>query len=358
MSRDPASLLDDLLAARAAGSPLPTDDPDLAFLADLAETVTQSLQAVPPPPGGLAGGRTALLAAAAQGAPTPPAPSLPWWRAFWRRPLALAFATLAFLLLLSLGGGAVTADSLPGDMLYPLKRFSERVGLVINDGPAQRAELEQRRQQETHEVLRLRRTTAVEFTATIAETEPTYWLVRGHEITFTLLIDPATVIVGTPRPGATVFVVAETRAAGDLLARRLVVAAPPSPAPTAPPPAPTTTSTVTDVAPPGATPRHETVPAATQEPVTAPAHPGPTETPTPPAVPSSTPLPTEPPPPTTDPDDDDGQPAPPSATATPPSPSPTTPTATATDVAPSPTPTPTVTPRSETVPRATPTATP
>jgi hypothetical protein len=100
-----------------------------------------------------------------------------------------------------LGTGAVAASgsALPGDPLYGLKRTVEDVRLQSASSPALRQELqrefEQRRVDETNELLDAGREGEVEFTGTIEEIQPNAWIVSS----LVVQLDANTQIVGTPQ---------------------------------------------------------------------------------------------------------------------------------------------------------------
>jgi len=110
---------------------------------------------VPPPPAGLATGRERVLAEAArlkaQGVRRPLYATEPEERTRPERrrkmSLLLAYKVMAVVMAIAIamtgaGGGVVLAgDSLPGDLLYPVKLISEDVKFLLTREPADRAEL-------------------------------------------------------------------------------------------------------------------------------------------------------------------------------------------------------------------------
>ncbi len=100
-----------------------------------------------------------------------------------------------------LGTGAVAASgsALPGDPLYGLKRTMEEVQLNTASSPTQRQtlqrEFEQRRRDETNELLDARRQGEVAFTGTIEAIQPRAWIVSS----LVVQLDARTQIVGTPQ---------------------------------------------------------------------------------------------------------------------------------------------------------------
>src|SRR5512136_795466 len=107
----------------------------------------------------------------------------------------------ATLVAVMLGTGAVAASgsALPGDPLYGLKRTVEDVRLNTASSPTRRQELqrefEQRRRDETGELLDARREGEVDFTGTIEAIQPSAWIVSS----LVVQLDAHTQIVGTPQ---------------------------------------------------------------------------------------------------------------------------------------------------------------
>jgi hypothetical protein len=185
-----------------------------------------------------------------------------------------------------LGTGAVAASgsALPGDPLYGLKRTVEEVQLNTASSPAQRQELqrkfEQRRRNETNELLDAGREGEVEFTGTIEAMQPSAWIVSN----LVVQLDANTQIVGTPQINR----VAEVRGATSpkgLRASSISIESSSEPGITPTPEATETpqaaetpeplesTAPMTTVTPPPATPRQPEAaprPTATGQPTTAP----------------------------------------------------------------------------------------
>ncbi len=115
-------------------------------LLEMAWVARRHYDAVPEPPGGLAGGRERLLAVAAQqrARAVPATPSTTAARRRGRiRSLAFAVRLVVALLVVGVstavvGGGIVWAasQSLPGDVLYPVKVVVEDVRLALVTAPA------------------------------------------------------------------------------------------------------------------------------------------------------------------------------------------------------------------------------
>jgi hypothetical protein len=196
----------------------------------------------------------------------------PWLRAT----LALA------VLILVVGFGsrglvAVSAGSLPGDNLYPVKRFAENVRYALTLDPVARQQLEAEfaaeREKEVRTVLDSGRLATVEFRGNLEAIGDGFWGVSGLEV----ILTDQTVIVGQPAVGAMVLVQARSAGDGTLLALRLEVQSLPLPA------------TLT-AAP---TPRPSLTPTATRSTVTSTPTQPPTRTPAPTATPSPTRTATE-----------------------------------------------------------------
>ncbi|MCK4471727.1 MAG: hypothetical protein KAW49_08060, partial [Anaerolineae bacterium] len=122
-------------------------------LLEMAQATRRYYEAVPEAPGGLAVGRERLLAVAAQqrarGVSVTSATRTTTTRTKGRK-MKLVLATRLVTVLLAvvvgtaaLGGGIVWAagDSLPGDLLYPVKLATEDVRLALASAPADQVDL-------------------------------------------------------------------------------------------------------------------------------------------------------------------------------------------------------------------------
>jgi hypothetical protein len=118
-------------------------------LLEMAQAAHRHYQAVPEAPGGLAAGRERLLSIAAQqragGVSATPATTTVRMRS---RRIKLVYKFVVFLLVAALstavlGGGAIWAakDSLPGDLLYPVKLAAEDVRLALASAPGGQVDL-------------------------------------------------------------------------------------------------------------------------------------------------------------------------------------------------------------------------
>ena len=137
----------------------------------------------------------------------------------------LAAAALLLLLLVILGGGlaVVSADSLPGGLLYPVKRATEQIRLFLTVDAQAREELliefGQERQAEAAAVLETGRKVRVAFEGTLQSFSDSLWIVGRLPVT----LNAHTVVEGDPWVGARVAVKGFALGDGSLLASRLTV---------------------------------------------------------------------------------------------------------------------------------------
>jgi hypothetical protein len=194
-----------------------------------------------------------------------------------RKP-AWAVAAVVLALVLVVGGGraiAGTANSLPGDALYPLKQFSQKVQVTLTFDPAERERLQVRfREQarrDVQRVLRGGRQVSVEFEGVLEQMEGDLWVVGGVPVT----LQPTTIVTGQPYVGDLVTVRGDLPGDGSVLVTALSVGPELTPRPTETP-----------------EPTHTPTPSPTAEPTSTPT---PTRTPSPTATvePSQTPNPTD-----------------------------------------------------------------
>ena len=200
------------------------------------------------------------------------------------RPLfrtALGLATV--LILMSLSAAVLFAsasDTLPGQTLYPVKRFAENVRLSLTlDAAARqhlRTEFRLERQREVMEILESRQQATLEFRSPLDEIGDGYWIVGGLRV----IVGDDAVIEGQVVVGATVIVHASSPGDGTLRAIKLQVLADPRLLT----PVVTDTPTPTPSATPTATPAPSLTPTPTATPTntaTYTATPSPTATATP-----------------------------------------------------------------------------
>lgn len=141
---------------------------------------------------------------------------------------ALRWATvMTVVLILLVGGGwasvTAAANSLPGDILHPVKRAGEwvQISLTIDHGAREqlREEFFWERIEETQEILEEGRPTEVAFAGSLTELTDDFWRIEG----FYVYLGPDTVILGEPAAGRQVQVRAQAQGDGELLALRLQV---------------------------------------------------------------------------------------------------------------------------------------
>lgn len=329
MSRDLENVLDDCLAQLHAGASVeeclashPKHAEALRPLLSMASAV-RDVPAPRPSPAAFYANQQRMLETAqakAVGQQTPRPPIFGWVVPDWlslgglfNRPLIRATMTMAVLILVMALGTAslvtISADSLPGDSLYPIKRMSENVRLSLTVTAAARqqllAEFAQTRQDEVRAVLDSGRPAIVEFQGPLGEMGDDFWLVGGLRVE----LDASTIVKGQPAVGVMVLVQASSPGDGMLRALRLEVREElvlptttaentnsPTPSPTPLSPTPTWTTTQTPTRTPEPTPTatptasHTPLPTPTQEPE-------PTNTPAPTntrePVPTDTPVPIE-----------------------------------------------------------------
>ncbi len=155
-----------------------------------------------------------------------------------RRGMASTMAAIALVVLLLAGTTTMaSANSLPGDPLYPVKRVAESVQLALTFSQADRAQVQQtldrRRIDETRAVLELHKVTRVSFRGAVESLADSTLVAAG----FTVQIVPTTRMLGaTPRAGQVVSVIALSREDGVLVAETVTtLAATPPPASPTPP---------------------------------------------------------------------------------------------------------------------------
>ncbi len=218
-------VLDEALQMMAAGA---SRDECLARFPEHAEALTPLLAAAevaraglhaddPIPAPDLSRGRRRLLLAA-----RPPHRSL---FEFLRFATAMALAVV----LVFIGVAAASANALPGDALYPIKRGLESAQLALTFDPATCATLQAehaaRRRAEAQAVINLRRETQVEFEGVVER-------VGENEVVVSGLIVRVEGTVGF-QPGDQVSVEANTTADGTIVAETITPVTPPRPAPEA-----------------------------------------------------------------------------------------------------------------------------
>jgi ribosome-associated protein YbcJ (S4-like RNA binding protein) len=240
---------------------------ELEPLLRVAQGVRATVVRPPLPPRLAQAGRARFLAEAQRRRAAQQARPERGWFAWMPRPLVWrGMVTMALIVVLMggfLGGGsAVSANSLPGDALYGVKRASENVRLALTFDVEARASLEQQLEQtrlaEVRQVVEQRREVEVNFAGVVSDISGDTMIVDG--IAVRLAQD-----VRKPVVGAKVQVAAKTQENGTLAAHTLAVRAEPPvaeapqalPSPTAPfvkPASPTALPMPTETPKPTATP--------------------------------------------------------------------------------------------------------
>ncbi len=185
------------------------------------------------------------LSASGRGAALAPVAGRGWWSRLraWlgARPLAgvspVARAAVTSLVVLAglsagaFGAVAASAESLPGDPLYGVKRTVESTELLLAPDDQARtqlqAEFDRRRVGEVQAVVSQHRQVAVDFTGTLISVEGAqgqHWLVSGVMI----LVGPQVPVEGDPLPGVQVRVQGIAQTDGSVQAERVTVLPPPT----------------------------------------------------------------------------------------------------------------------------------
>ena len=135
-------------------------------------------------------------------------------------------ALLATALVVALAAGVdgistAAAQSIPGDILYPVKIVSEDLRLRLAAQPSERMSLEalyaQRRVDEVLRLLALGREVPLSFQASVDEIGPILWTVGGVPVR----VSPETRVLGEILPGMTIEVDGLTQSDGTFLAHEL-----------------------------------------------------------------------------------------------------------------------------------------
>ena len=120
--------------------------------------------------------------------------------------------------------GVTSTRSLPGDRLYPIKRFIEQTRLGLTEVPSQRLELEvaidQTRMDEIEDLVAESRSASIDFAGGLMETRQ-----GGEWIIGDILVQvlPETEVIGKIRLGTYVTVVGDLRPDGNVIAERIQV---------------------------------------------------------------------------------------------------------------------------------------
>jgi hypothetical protein len=227
MTDELTEAFDNCLNALAAGASLddclahyPALRDELRSLIKVAGTAqAMGASATVPQPAEMSS-RAKFLAGGAQLRPA----SLPRRAGWWPVPrAAVALAVLVFVVAGTGGVVAASAQSLPGDVLYGVKRTVEQTQLLFTldeDSRSQlQGEFDERRVVEAQTVTMQKRTTRVEFSGRVESMEGERWSVRH----ITVLLSPETRVEGEPSLGASVEVSGTSQEDGTVLASLIAV---------------------------------------------------------------------------------------------------------------------------------------
>lgn len=136
----------------------------------------------------------------------------------------LAMAIVAFIAVLLIGSfstAVASAESLPGDWLYPVKLASEKTRLLLTGNPINRIRLEKtfddRREQEILELLKHDRSEIVRLGGEVTSIQPGVWIIRDT----TVLVDSSTQLEHDIEPGFYVEVSGLLQPNGELQAQTI-----------------------------------------------------------------------------------------------------------------------------------------
>lgn len=152
-----------------------------------------------------------------------PAPRRSRWGAFNPRLLVNALGLLVAFVLGTYSVAAVSAQSLPGEVLYGVKRAVEQTQLSFTFDPQARAHLQEqltaRRVEEVREVLAAGRVTDLEFGGVIEALNGERWTVAG----LTVIVPAEAALTGVPVVGLFVEVQGQTQSNGLIRASAVQV---------------------------------------------------------------------------------------------------------------------------------------
>lgn len=139
----------------------------------------------------------------------------------WIPRYAVGVAAVLFILVSSYGLFSASAESLPGDLLYPIKRSAEslRLDLTTREGKRQllEASFEERRGEEVAQLLQQGRVARVSFEGRVAQMGSPHWLVEDIRVS----VNASTRIIGEIQLDDEIEVEGETRPEGFVLAFEL-----------------------------------------------------------------------------------------------------------------------------------------
>lgn len=200
----------------------------LALFPDLADDLRPILEAslaareisrIPHPPAMVENRSRARFLTAAELLNTNPNPKFSW--AALRRAALVALVVLVVFAISWNGLLVASAKSLPGDVLYPVKRVSERVNLRlvpnIEEKHQYEADFNHRRAEELELLLTLGRMEHVSYEGTVTEISSEHWVVGG----FSVFVTADTVFVGEPTIGEFVEVEGQTQPGGWVKAQEI-----------------------------------------------------------------------------------------------------------------------------------------
>jgi len=207
MNKDLYNALEDALTSLESGSelnPILADHPELELeFGDVFETLLNSRQEVNQeiPVEILNRSRTRLLSRAMQLRQTPQPRSMRV-----RRTHRLAIAVIITLVILLSGGGLAveSAQALPGDQLYPVKRAAENIRLslavTLEDHRAVEDRYQARRINEVEQIFALGRSVFVQFYGPVNSQDGDSWDIGGIDVHQ----NPETILIGDILPGVEV----------------------------------------------------------------------------------------------------------------------------------------------------------
>ena len=142
----------------------------------------------------------------------------------WTSLRRMALVTLIILVAFAVSWNGLlvaSAQSLPGDVLYPVKRVSERVNLRLMPNLEEKHQYESdfnlRRAEEVKLLLDLGRVEHVSYEGTVTEITPDRWVVGG----FTVFVSADTVYVGAPKVGQFVEIEGQSQPGGWVKAQEI-----------------------------------------------------------------------------------------------------------------------------------------
>ncbi len=231
------AVLDDCLSQLNRGESLesclaqhPTHAAWLEPLLRLAVQFQALRQDQRPAPAALRAGKQQLLRQAARLRNAQPSRTrtrrIPWWsnlQLLMRRSMAaVAVASLLLVIILGRGAIAASANSLPGDTLYPVKRISEEVRLLLTFDRQVKIqllrEMDERRLEEVKAIANSQRIIEMSFRGRVERVDGSHWTISGIPVE----ISSETVIEGDVTAGTLVRVHVRSLSDGTLLALHVV----------------------------------------------------------------------------------------------------------------------------------------